>query len=117
MSEAVVIGRARLYLGNCRDILPTLGRVDAVVTDPPYGIGVARNGQNGGGTGGKGTWRKTYEPTLWDNETADDALSLAMAKADWQIVFGGNYYDLPPARCWLIWDKQTTGNFADCEMA
>jgi site-specific DNA-methyltransferase (adenine-specific) len=33
----ITIGRATLYLGDCRDILPTLGKVDAVVTDPPYG--------------------------------------------------------------------------------
>jgi tRNA G10 N-methylase Trm11 len=39
MSEPVKIGRATLYLGDCRDILPMLGKVDAVVTDPPYGIG------------------------------------------------------------------------------
>ena len=36
--KPVVIGNATLYLGDCRDILPTLGKVDAVVTDPPYGI-------------------------------------------------------------------------------
>lgn len=39
MSRVEQIGRATLYLGDCRDILPTLGKVDAVVTDPPYGIG------------------------------------------------------------------------------
>ena len=33
-----IIGNARLLLGDCREILPTIGRVDAVVTDPPYGI-------------------------------------------------------------------------------
>ena len=33
-----VIGNAQLYLGDCRDILPTLGKVDAVITDPPYGV-------------------------------------------------------------------------------
>lgn len=38
MRRVETIGRAKLYLGDCRDILPTLGRVDAVVTDPPYGI-------------------------------------------------------------------------------
>lgn len=38
MSEPVIIGRATLYLGDCRDILPTLPKVDAVVTDPPYGV-------------------------------------------------------------------------------
>ena len=37
------IGDATLYLGDCRDILPTLGKVDAVVTDPPYGIGLNTN--------------------------------------------------------------------------
>ena len=36
MVEPVIIGNATLYLGDCRDILPTLGKVDAVVTDPPY---------------------------------------------------------------------------------
>ena len=34
-----MIGDAQLFLGDCRDILPTLGPVDAVMTDPPYGIG------------------------------------------------------------------------------
>ena len=38
MNEPVTIGRATLYLGDCLDILPTLGKVDAVVTDPPYAI-------------------------------------------------------------------------------
>lgn len=37
MIEPVTIGRAQLWLGDCRDILPTLPKVDAVVTDPPYG--------------------------------------------------------------------------------
>jgi 23S rRNA G2445 N2-methylase RlmL len=36
------IGDATLYLGDCLDILPTLGPVDAVVTDPPYGVGILR---------------------------------------------------------------------------
>ncbi len=39
----VEIGNATLYLGDCREILPKLGKVDAVVTDPPYGIGIAAN--------------------------------------------------------------------------
>ena len=40
MKEPVIIGDATLYLGDCREILPRLGRVDAVVTDPPYGVGL-----------------------------------------------------------------------------
>lgn len=44
MSQPVTIGNATLYLGDCLDILPTLGKVDAVVTDPPYGTGCAPRG-------------------------------------------------------------------------
>ncbi len=44
MVEPVTIGNATLYLGDCRDILPTLGKVDAVVTDPPYGVNLAYDG-------------------------------------------------------------------------
>lgn len=42
--EKVVIGNATLYCGDCLDILPTLGKVDAVITDPPYGLGTKHNG-------------------------------------------------------------------------
>ncbi len=87
-----------------------------LVTDPPYGIRIAANGRIGG-TGSKGTWVKEYEPTTWDDSTADEAIALALELADRAIIFGGNYYHLPPARCWLVWDKETTGNFADCELA
>jgi site-specific DNA-methyltransferase (adenine-specific)/modification methylase len=45
MSEPVTIGAATLYLGDCRDILPTLGKVDAVVTDPPYGVELEYEGE------------------------------------------------------------------------
>lgn len=43
MSRVEIIGDARLILGDCRDILPTLGKVDAVVTDPPYGMAFRSN--------------------------------------------------------------------------
>ena len=39
MNEPVIIGNATLYQGDCLEILPTLSGIDAVVTDPPYGIG------------------------------------------------------------------------------
>jgi site-specific DNA-methyltransferase (adenine-specific) len=56
--ESVTIGRATLYLGDCRDILPTLGKVDAVVTDPPYAVSVAGSFQKG--IPGKGTRRLDF---------------------------------------------------------
>jgi len=48
MADPVIIGDATLYLGDCLEILPTLGKVDAVVTDPPYGLGWEFTGQGSG---------------------------------------------------------------------
>lgn len=97
-----------LYCGDCREVLPTLGRVDAVVTDPPYGIGM-----DGGKIG-----KAVYEQFAWDGTTADDAVFLAREISRYQVIFGGNYYVLPPSGHWLIWDKQNDPTtFADFEMA
>ncbi len=109
------IGDATLYLGDCMDILPTLGEVDAVVTDPPYGIGEAA-GRNK--SRGNLAVSKDYGIDDWDDKTADDGIFLAVGLSRYQIIFGGNYYQLPPAKCWLIWDKENgDSDFADAEMA
>lgn len=110
MSPAV-IGNATLYLGDCREILPALPRVDAVVTDPPYGLGNMWQG-------GKGKWPLHHQDGMaWDAHTSDAVLGLADF-ADKLIIWGGHLYPLPPARGWLIWDKIvrkfTSGH---CEMA
>lgn len=110
------IGDATLYLGDCREILPTLGKVDAVVTDPPYGIGEAA-GKNASRT--NAATAKDYGNDEWDNEPiAPETLALVRAAGRWQVIFGGNYYNCPPASCWLVWDKLNGSNdFADCELA
>ena len=91
------IGKATLYLGNCLDIMPSLPKVDAVITDPPYGIGFAAQPTNYQRKNG-------MKPQEWDNEKAlgIDALRALGAV---QIVWGGNYYDLPATRGWLSWFK------------
>ena len=119
-----VIGDAELYCGDCLEILPTLDKVDAVVTDPPYGIGEAAGKAKTRTSGlssaqrGADAFRKDYGDDDWDDKTLDEELKTAMRLAQWLIVFGGNYYDLPPTSCWLVWDK-LNGNtdFADCELA
>ena len=114
------IGAATLYLGDCRDILPTLGKVDAVVTDPPYGIGADTSMAAGSGFQGGGMLaaKRTYEATGWDDKPiTDDVMALVHAAAPWRIVFGGNYYAMPATSCWLVWDKEVNGHFADCELA
>lgn len=116
-----IIGRARLILGDCREVLPTLPKVDAVVTDPPYGISVDVTMAKQGGTqyGNAAAAKRHYEATDWDNQPIEPDLMAAVREAGhWNIVFGGNYYDCPPAKCWLVWDKVNGGNgFADCELA
>ncbi len=106
MSEPVIIGNATLYLGDCRDVLPTLGKVDAVVTDPPYGIGM-----DGGKVG-----KAEYEKFDWDGEAADVRFIL---EREWPaIIWGGNYFALPAQSKWLVWDKRNDPTtFADCELA
>lgn len=122
MSEPVKIGRATLYLGDCRDILPTLPKVDAVVTDPPYGIG-ADKGAAVGGTDASGRYvrrPKQYEGG-WDDERPEDALIAAVVAAGKTvIIWGGNYFAdaLPRGGRWLFWDKlNSMPSYSDGEIA
>ena len=102
--EWVEIGDARLACGNCLEILPTLGKVDAVITDPPYGIaGIWK-----GGAGGKSSWKMPASGThQWDQKRPSGAV-WAMMNATNRIIWGGNYFadQLPPTRGWLLWDKK-----------
>jgi DNA modification methylase len=116
------IGAHTLYLGDCRDVLPTLGKVDAVVTDPPYGIGQDKGFDGFGGFGGFGEpiRRRQYEGQWDDTRPDEDLIRLIAASAPKVIMWGGQYFaDLLPARGkWLWWDKcQTMPTFGDGEMA
>lgn len=110
-----------VYLGDCKEIMPLLGRFDAVVTDPPYGMGVDVRMHIDSGTqrGTQATSRGHYEATGWDNETpGSEVFDAIRAISRHQIIFGGNYFPLPPSRCWLVWDKENGDNeYADCELA
>ena len=122
MNNPVIIGNATLYLGDCREILPALPKVDAVITDPPYGIGRA-NGIGGGGVGGGGKYRrkpKKYEGA-WDDAAPDDELLAAVIAAGGVvIIWGGNHFAdaLPRAGRWLFWDKvNSMPSYSDGEIA
>jgi DNA modification methylase len=124
MSRVETIGRATLYLGDCRDILSTLQPVDLVCTDPPYGIGeaggnAAKRQRKVGGNSKALADQRVYDALNWDNEPIDaSAMAMVRHAGRWQIIFGGNYYDCPAAKCWLVWDKVNGENdFADCELA
>ena len=114
--EKQEIGNAIMYLGDCTEILPMLSDFDAVVTDPPYGIGEARKNN---ASRGKLAVAKDYGVSDWDDKPiSKEVVDLLREISKWQIIFGGNYFELPPTKCWLIWDKENGANdFADGEMA
>lgn len=103
---------------------------DLAFTDPPYGIDVVQSNQVGGGGetkfgkigGGSIVESNTYSKIIGD-ETTDAAKefynSCISIGIDNIILWGGNYFTdfLPPSRCWVVWDKEMTGNFSEAEMA
>lgn len=127
------LGRHRLMCGDSTVLTDVEKLLDGkkpqlFLSDPPYGIDIVTNKKVGGGGathfGGKIGARveaSDYIPIANDNstDTARDNYALVSQLTDNQIIFGGNYFTdfLPPKACWVIWDKENTGNFADVEMA
>lgn len=104
-----------LYCGDCLDILPTLTGVDAVVTDPPYGMGKL----NKFGSRGKVAAATPYKPIIGDDKDFDPTPFLDFPVV---VMFGANWYAprLPASGGWIVWDKKdggTSDNFSDGEMA
>ena len=101
-----------IYNGDCREILPTLPKVDLVLTDPPYGLGGRMSG---------GTWGATPEyrdMKKWDKLVDGKFLWKLILHGTNAIVWGGNYYALPPCRGFLAWVKSNAvPTMADLEIA
>jgi len=123
-------GSCTIYHGDCGQLMPFVATPVScdLVTDPPYGIGEA-NGKPKQRSKPFGRQIKTHNPRgtvieakdyltdRWDSETKPKEINVAIDLTCWAIVFGGNYYPLPPSSCWLVWDKDNSGDFADCELA
>jgi len=84
---------------------------DLAIVDPPYGIDINSSGRLGH-YGGKG---KTWDSCVPNEEYFKELQRVSKN----QIIWGGNYFQLPPTRCFLIWDKQQPEgvSFASCELA
>lgn len=117
------INNCTLYLADCLDVLPLLGAVEAVISDPPYGIDFDCSKKRtrtsafsmGVPPAADRRWRKIHG----DNVPFDPSPWLQFKKV---VLWGGNHYadKLPPSSCWLVWDKKvdtTSDNFSDCELA
>lgn len=96
-----------LYMKQCDD-----KQFDLAIVDPPYGID-AGNMQMGNNTKKKWT-KKDWDKNTPTKEYFDELFRISKN----QIVWGGNYFDLPPSKCWIVWDKNNgESDFADGEMA
>jgi site-specific DNA-methyltransferase (adenine-specific)/modification methylase len=117
MSEPVTIGDCTLYLGDCREILPTLGHVDAVVTDPPYGIGLDTNNLRFTGAKGEASRkRKGLRGTAGGASIAGDQGEFdptqLLSAGKEQIIWGWHNFPtaLPKGAC-LVWIKRNDEAF------
>jgi len=104
-----------IYNADCREILPLLPRFDLLLTDPPYGI--SADDQKRIMSRANTAAAKDYGHTNWDSQICEEGVELGISNCQNAIVFGGNYYLMMPSSCWLVWDKDNTGDFADCELA
>ena len=108
----------QLYLGDCLEIMKSMPdkSVDAVITDPPYGIGKDGQKKSSGGHGG----RKAYEFLGWDKQRPSQGYFEELLRiSKKQIIWGGNYFAdyLPATQKWLVWDKGQRINQSDGELA
>jgi DNA modification methylase len=104
-----------IYNCDWRELDDETLRADLLCCDPPYGLSEAK-GKNKSRT--KLAVAKDYGTSNWDDEPPSDFDLIRLRDlTKWQIIFGGNYFVLPPSKCWLVWDKVNSGDFADCELA
>ena len=115
----ISLSEQRYVIGDCLDVMQRYPdkHFDLILTDPPYGIGESNEKNMSRGTLAKPLDYGHYE---WDKERLDKRYFDEMFRISKnQIVFGGNYYIdyLKPTNCMIVWDKDNSGNFADCELA
>lgn len=116
MADAVKWGdmnNINFYNIDCMEFMRSIPdkHYDLAIVDPPYGIDINSSGRLGH-YGGKGK--------KWDANIPEETYFNELKRVSKnQIIWGGNYFPLPPTRCFLIWDKQQPEDvsFASCEFA
>jgi hypothetical protein len=109
-----ILGNHRLLCGDSTNIQHVERLMDGataglLLTDPPYGIGISSN-----------PVRQKHQKKNWDEAPIDDnTLAYFNQLAPASIIWGGNYFGLPPAQCFYVWDKKQPEDFslAMCELA
>ncbi len=113
-------GSITIYNDDCMNILKQTpdNYYQLCITDPPYGIDIAKKGT----VGGEGlAVVKNYGSKEWDNKPPDLQYFQELKRVSKnQIIWGANHFCGifgGSSSCWVVWDKVNTGNFADCELA
>lgn len=120
--KEVLAEGVELWCGDCLDVLPSLGRFDAVVTDPPYGQNHKVNTFHSGGTREKAVVQRSgktlrvrpniHRPIVGDDRPFDPGPFVDLAPA--VILWGAHKFaDRLPPGTWLVWDKVPTGKVRD----
>jgi site-specific DNA-methyltransferase (adenine-specific) len=101
--------------GDCMELMARTPDkyYELAIVDPPYGIGADNM------TGGSGKNKQWDKGKQWDNITPSEKYFTELFRVSKnQIIWGGNYFLLPPSRCFIIWDKIRQGlDFAESEYA
>jgi site-specific DNA-methyltransferase (adenine-specific)/modification methylase len=116
MNNPVIIGNATLYLGDCLEILPTLGKVDAVITDPPFGVG--NFVQTTGRLMGRGT--NVGKSVEWNaSGPPPEFFAQLQRMSKHRIIWGANFFNCFEDRGGaIVWDKcQSMPNFSKADIA
>ena len=117
MTPTVEAQGVRLYHADCMQLMRETadGAFDLAIVDPPYGIG-----EDGGKCRTRGSKRTNGEAKGWDKEPPPMEYFVELRRVTkHQIIWGGNYFadKLPASRCWIYWQKDMGGDFADGELA
>ena len=111
MKPTDILGNIKLYNADCMEVMKTFKdkQFDLAIVDPPYGIGISSN-----------PFRQKHKKCNWDNAIPNKQyFDELMRVSKNQIIWGGNYFDLPPSQGFIIWDKKQPQDFSSamCEMA
>lgn len=101
------IGNITLYNDDCMNVMKTFKdkQFDLAIVDPPYGLG-KKLAHSGNGKNALSKFSYEFHNKEWDNKTPDTEYFQELLRVSKnQIIWGGNYFNLPPTRCFICWDK------------
>ena len=111
----------KIICGDCLDYFKFIPdkSIDLILCDPPYGINAGDYTRANTKYGASVAYCKDYGLANWDKEPMSDEQLIEIFRISKnQIMFGGNYFNVPPSSCWIVWDKDNGDNgYADCELA